>query len=102
MNDVYILQSLSHPGQFYTGLCRDVSARLMAHNSGQSPHTSKYRPCLRWRSAVRDATGRILPDSQPRVGLEPVQRLKAREKAAGSEKPSRQAASFTAIPSSRR
>ncbi len=46
MNYVYILQSVSHPDQFYTGLCHDVQARLAAHNAGQSPHTSKYKP---WR-----------------------------------------------------
>ena len=46
MNYVYILQSVSHPDQFYTGLCRDVEARLRTHNAGQSPHTSKYKP---WR-----------------------------------------------------
>jgi predicted GIY-YIG superfamily endonuclease len=44
MNYVYILQSLSHPDQFYTGLCSDVQARLKAHNAGQSPHTSKFKP----------------------------------------------------------
>lgn len=41
---VYLLQSLGHPDQFYTGLCGDVQARVAAHNAGQSPHTSKYRP----------------------------------------------------------
>jgi len=46
MNYVYILQSLSHPDQFYTGLCKDVEARLAAHNAGQSPHTAKFKP---WR-----------------------------------------------------
>jgi predicted GIY-YIG superfamily endonuclease len=46
MNYVYILQSISDPDQFYTGLCKDVQARLHAHNAGQSPHTSKYKP---WR-----------------------------------------------------
>jgi predicted GIY-YIG superfamily endonuclease len=46
MHYVYILQSLSHPDQFYTGLCSDVASRLAAHNAGQSPHTSKYKP---WR-----------------------------------------------------
>ena len=46
MNDVYILQSVSRPDQFYTGLCKDVEARLKAHNAGQSPHTSKFKP---WR-----------------------------------------------------
>ena len=46
MNYVYILQSVSHPDRFYTGLCRDVVARLESHNAGQSPHTSRYKP---WR-----------------------------------------------------
>ncbi len=46
MNYVYILQSISHPDQFYTGLCKDVASRLSSHNAGQSPHTSKYKP---WR-----------------------------------------------------
>ena len=41
---VYILQSISRPDQFYTGLCADVQARLAAHNAGQSSHTSKYKP----------------------------------------------------------
>lgn len=43
---VYILQSIDRPDQFYTGLCEDVTARLAAHNAGQSPHTSKFKP---WR-----------------------------------------------------
>ncbi len=41
---VYILQSLSEPDRFYTGLCKDVRSRLNAHNAGQSHHTSKYKP----------------------------------------------------------
>ncbi len=44
MNYVYLLQSLNHPDRFYTGLCKDVQARLASHNAGQSPHTSKYKP----------------------------------------------------------
>ena len=44
MHYVYILQSLSHPDQYYTGLCKDVEKRIAAHNRGQSTHTSKYRP----------------------------------------------------------
>ncbi len=44
MNYVYILQSLDKPDEFYTGLCGDVQARLQAHNAGQSPHTSKFKP----------------------------------------------------------
>ena len=46
MNYVYILQSLGHPDQCYTGLCQDVAARLSSRNAGQSPHTSKFKP---WR-----------------------------------------------------
>jgi predicted GIY-YIG superfamily endonuclease len=44
VNYVYILQSLSDPRQYYTGLCADVQKRLAGHNAGQSPHTSKYKP----------------------------------------------------------
>jgi putative endonuclease len=47
---VYILQSVAQPDQFYTGLCSDVSTRLAAHNTGQSPHTSKFKP---WRLLSR-------------------------------------------------
>ena len=43
---VYIIQSISDPAQFYTGLTADIDARLAAHNAGQSPHTAKYKP---WR-----------------------------------------------------
>jgi predicted GIY-YIG superfamily endonuclease len=46
MKHVYLLQSISHPEQQYTGLTADVANRLSAHNAGQSLHTSKYRP---WR-----------------------------------------------------
>ena len=46
MNYVYVVQSITDPNQFYTGLCGDVQKRLAAHNAGQSPHTSKYKP---WR-----------------------------------------------------
>jgi putative endonuclease len=41
---VYILVSESHPGRHYTGLTRDLQGRVKAHNSGQLPHTAKYRP----------------------------------------------------------
>jgi len=50
MNYVYVLQSVSHPDKFYTGLCKDVAARLSGHNAGQSPHTSKFMP---WRLRPR-------------------------------------------------
>ena len=43
---VYILVSESHPGKHYTGRTNDLGARLDSHNSGQVPHTSKFKP---WR-----------------------------------------------------
>ena len=43
---VYVLQSIDHPEQYYTGLCKDVISRVAAHNAGQSPHTAKFKP---WR-----------------------------------------------------
>jgi len=49
MRYVHLLQSISHPRQRYIGLASDVEARLIAHNAGQSPHTSRYRP---WKLRV--------------------------------------------------
>ena len=46
---VYILQSESDPGRFYTGITSDPVARLSAHNSGLSCHTATGRP---WRMTV--------------------------------------------------
>ena len=44
MKYVYLLQSISHPEQRYVGLTSDLDKRLAAHDTGQSPHTAKYRP----------------------------------------------------------
>jgi predicted GIY-YIG superfamily endonuclease len=63
MRYVYILQSLSHPDQHYTGLSSDVQARLAAHNAGQSPHTAKFRP---WRLL----SAHWFADEKTAVGLE--------------------------------
>jgi putative endonuclease len=41
---VYVLQSLSHPQQIYTGLTADLKKRLAEHNAGRAPHTSKFAP----------------------------------------------------------
>ena len=38
---VYILVSQINPTHHYTGLTKDLDARLKAHNAGQVPHTSK-------------------------------------------------------------
>ena len=43
---VYILVSEVDPERHYTGLTKDLTQRLIAHNSGRVPHTSKHRP---WR-----------------------------------------------------
>lgn len=43
---VYLLESESAPGQRYIGVTTDLKFRLADHNSGRSPHTSKFPP---WR-----------------------------------------------------
>ena len=40
----YILHSLSHPEQYYTGFTSDLVARLARHNKGDVPHTAKFVP----------------------------------------------------------
>jgi putative endonuclease len=44
MKYVYLLRSLADPTQRYTGVTGDLEARLRQHNTGESTHTSKYRP----------------------------------------------------------
>jgi len=44
MRIVYLIRSMSHPEQTYVGITGDLSERLKAHNTGRSPHTSKYAP----------------------------------------------------------
>ena len=43
---VYLIESVSHPGQRYVGLTTDLRRRLEDHNQGNSFHTSKFLP---WR-----------------------------------------------------
>ena len=43
---VYILQSETVVETFYVGFTEDLQVRLKTHNSGQVPHTAKFRP---WR-----------------------------------------------------
>ena len=45
----YILRSIDYAAQRYIGLTDDVTRRIPEHNSGQSPHTAKYRP---WKLEV--------------------------------------------------
>ena len=40
----YILQSIPYPAQLYRGHTSDLKTRLADHNTGKSPHTSKFRP----------------------------------------------------------
>jgi predicted GIY-YIG superfamily endonuclease len=44
MKYVYILESASHPGHYYTGLADDLRARLKRHNAGDVPSTARYVP----------------------------------------------------------
>ena len=41
---VYILISKSNESHHYTGLTKNMEARLKAHNAGQVAHTAKFRP----------------------------------------------------------
>jgi predicted GIY-YIG superfamily endonuclease len=41
---VYKLQSDKFPNEFYVGYTTDIKKRLAAHNNGQVPHTSKFKP----------------------------------------------------------
>jgi len=43
---VYISTSINNPDRHYTGLTKDLAARLSNHNSGNVSHTSKYKA---WR-----------------------------------------------------
>jgi putative endonuclease len=40
----YILRSEKCPKHYNVGFTENLDARVKAHNSGQVPHTSKYRP----------------------------------------------------------
>ena len=52
---VYILRSLSHPAQDYTGATEDLKARISDHGAGKSRHTSKFTPWrLAWYCAFPD------------------------------------------------
>jgi len=49
MKYVYLLRSIPFPNQRYIGITDDLKKRLDNHNSGGSPHTSKFRP---WKVVV--------------------------------------------------
>jgi putative endonuclease len=46
---VYVLNSTSDSTRYYTGVTKNVRARLVAHNAGRCPHTSRWKP---WRTIV--------------------------------------------------
>jgi predicted GIY-YIG superfamily endonuclease len=43
---VYLIESFSAQGRRYVGMTADLKQRLLEHNAGKSPRTSKFRP---WR-----------------------------------------------------
>jgi predicted GIY-YIG superfamily endonuclease len=43
---VYLITSIDFSEKIYIGYTTDLKERLATHNSGGSPHTSKYKP---WR-----------------------------------------------------
>ena len=45
----YIIRSINHPDQRYIGHTTDLRERLIKHNKGDVPHTSKFRP---WKIEV--------------------------------------------------
>ena len=52
---VYILRSIENPEGRYIGVSSDVAARLNAHNAGQDPSTTRWKPwsidvCIEFRS----------------------------------------------------
>ncbi len=40
----YILESVHVRGEFYRGHTSDLKQRLLDHNAGCCPHTTKFRP----------------------------------------------------------
>jgi putative endonuclease len=49
MRYVYVIESVNFPNEIYIGLTNDLRSRFVAHNSGQSSHTKKFKP---WRLAA--------------------------------------------------
>jgi predicted GIY-YIG superfamily endonuclease len=44
MHFVYLIRSTSRSNKTYVGMTKDVQSRLNAHNEGQCPFTSRFRP----------------------------------------------------------
>jgi predicted GIY-YIG superfamily endonuclease len=41
---VYLIKSISHPDQTYTGFTSNLTQRIEYHNSGKSLYTKNYMP----------------------------------------------------------
>ena len=41
---VYIIRSIAHPHEEYTGATEDMKQRIADHNTGKSLHTTKFMP----------------------------------------------------------
>lgn len=41
---VYLIRSLNGSNEKYVGFTSNLKARLQAHNNGNSPYTSKFKP----------------------------------------------------------
>ena len=41
---VYLIKSINNPEQIYIGYTENLKDRIITHNYGGSPHTSKYKP----------------------------------------------------------
>ena len=52
MKYVYIIRSVENPDQYYSGVTDNIEQRLNEHNTGKSPHTSKFKP---WEIVVYTA-----------------------------------------------
>jgi predicted GIY-YIG superfamily endonuclease len=46
---IYLHESEAFKGERYVGVTSDLRRRLVEHNSGKSPYTSKFKP---WRIAT--------------------------------------------------
>lgn len=44
MKCVYLLVSETNPSQKYIGITENLEQRIIDHNRGKSPHTSKHKP----------------------------------------------------------
>ena len=56
---VYMLTDAATGTHFHTGVTEDLHARLDKHNSGEVPHTSKFKP---WRIETAVAFSSKEPD----------------------------------------